>query len=266
MGLYAGGDKVSRYTDKVAKLQFTDDDSKDDFQKAHLNTLLQSSEWNFCKDSNNPWVEVLSSTSIQLQYMHDRINYHLTNITNYIRSSEVNIWVMCLLNKYGFLVDHPLFNPITGKDRTKAQVSQRMGCGILSRLIQSGIVRYNLSDSDMDASSLGNRQAFLQSLGHKETKGFIPPREQLQILLEDSIKSLEDNEFTLFQHCIADMLALQDFRQPLDVHERRKKSTKETTMLEVEEAENVQNRPDQTLDYIAQHFGNQTPSNRPSKK
>jgi len=261
LGLYAGSDKVSRYTEIVANLN---DDSKEDLQKAHLNSLLQSSEWNFCKDFNNPLVDVLSTTSIQLQYIHDRINYHLSNIINYIRSSEVNIWVMCLLNKYGFLVDNPLGNPITGKNRTKEEVSQRMGCGILSRLIQSGIVRYNLSDPDMDTSFVANRSAFIQYLSSKEAKGIIPPRDQLQILLEDSIKSLKDNEFILFQHCIADMFALQSFRAPLDVHERRKKSTKEN----VQEAENVQvqNNPDETLDYIAQHFGNCTPSARKTKK
>ena len=262
-GLSTGVDRVPGYKEIVANL---DDTSRSPPQKAHLSSLMQSSEWNFCEDKSNPIAPILQSTSIQFQFLHDRINNHLTNIKNYIKFSEVNIWVMCLLNKHGFLIDNPLYNPITRKNRTREEVSHRMGCAILSRLIQSGIVRYNLFDADIDVPDNTKRQTFIQHLSMKETKGLIPPKDDIQKLLENSIQTLSDSEFALFQKYMRDMWGLQPFRQPLDIHERKKGSTK-PTMGDDPARIGPSSNQDNSLDLILQHFSQGTPINpRASKR
>jgi hypothetical protein len=149
--------------------------------------------------------------------MRQKVNTHFTNILSLLKTTDINIWTMCLLNEHGILLDNPLICPITKRNRDKKGMAKHMGCGIFARLVQWGICVYDLDDKQLLSHQ---RQRYIQNLNAKENTGHIPSCIKIQQLFENSILRLKEEHFELFRRILRNCWVLQPFRQPITAEEK----------------------------------------------
>ena len=176
---------------------------------------------------------------VRLQAVIGSIDYHLTYLQRLICSSDLNIWLSCLLSNQRFLVSNPLYKTsLTTQDssglhyqtlRSKEDMANHFGTALFARLCLWGYNVYvGLDDAYMPSQyqkTVDKNLSKTGTLGLTNDKNF-PPIKDVQKMLKKAITSLPPLKFALFQSILMDMWALQSFAEPIRYEDRRaRKST-----------------------------------------
>jgi len=148
-------------------------------------------------------------------------------------SSDLNIWLSCLLSKQRFLVTNPLLKPnysttASGSTiyRTKEEMADTMGTALFARIAIWGYNVYVINDEQFLPPEYQKSVEQVASkngiLGLTNAKTF-PSIQDVQKLLKRSITSLNAKQFALFQCILLDFWALQQFAQPIPFENRTSK-------------------------------------------
>jgi len=165
-------------------------------------------------------------------------------------SSDLNIWLSCLLTKQGFLVTNPLLKPQYSRPasgstiyRTKEEMADNIGTALFARIAIWGYNVYVINDEQFLPPEYQKSVEQVASksgiLGLTNAKTF-PSIQDVQKLLKRSITSLNAKQFALFQCILLDFWALQQFAQPIPFENRTSKRKHQANEKEGEDLDLLQ--------------------------
>ena len=167
----------------------------------------------------------------QVRRIQLEVDYYLTFLQRMLVSSDLNIWLACLLSSQRFVVQHPLcINDVTwqsGKKkilRTKEDMADHFGTAVFARILLWGYCLYISRDTRCVPpeyqKSLDNGKQKSEGLIALTNDIALPDVGSIQQMLQSSITRLKVPMFTLFQTILADFWALQSFAEPYGYEER----------------------------------------------
>jgi len=183
----------------------------------------------------------LSSISFKVQYA-------LEEISNVVRSSDLNVAMVACLNHAEFSVIDPLIHPITREHHKSPRINcEHVGVYAMAHIAQAGIASFdldllrkqkytttklknkkekqdnaNLEDvdedmaSDVDTNDVGTLSATMTSL---EKDSLVPTIADLHALLKSAFSSMKKEDQFLYQSILKDIQVLQPWTRKLDYAE-----------------------------------------------
>jgi len=161
------------------------------------------------------------------------VDYNLTFLQRLLVSSDMNIWLACLLSTQRFLVTNPLcVNDVTWiKDTTRVKklrsqedMANHLGTAVFGRILLWGYGLYITRDTryvPMEyQKSMDNGRQKQEGIIALTNDRALPNIKNIQQMLKISITRLNVPMFTLFQSILVDFWALQPFVEPYRYEER----------------------------------------------
>jgi hypothetical protein len=213
-----------------------------------------------------------------VERLFGQMDYALTSLQRLLLSSDLNIWLSCLLSNQCFLVSNPLKTTNisemrSGKHnfRTKEDMAENFGTALFARLAIWGYSVYVTRDHHFLPPEYQTVVERIPSktgiLGLTNDKSF-PSIKDIQKLLKRSITSLSTELFALFKCILLDFWALQPFAEPMPFEKRLIKRQKDTTLDNKEDSdddEQPQKKTARNFGFFLQASKEITPTNSQNK-
>ena len=169
----------------------------------------------------------------QVRRIQRDVDYYLTFLQRLLVSSDLNIWLACLLSTHRFIVTNPLcVNDVTwieGSTRVKKLRSQEdmanhLGTAVFARILLWGFGLYISRDTryvPMEyQKSLENGKQKQEGMIALTNDRALPSIKSIQQMLKSAFTRLAVPMFTLFQSILVDFGALKSFVEPYRYEER----------------------------------------------
>ena len=172
------------------------------------------------------------------------VHRFIKRIQEVVETCDMNLWISCLLNNQGFLIQHPVMTMKLGQQdkketiaRDKNEMATHLGTASFARVLLWSYHTYNLKDVSYFPPDfhfrldLTGQQGGMSSV-KKRKKGAmatmnsgkdinLPEIKEIQEFLMDSITTLEEKDFNLLQCLLLDFHVLNKWTQPFSMKARK---------------------------------------------
>ena len=164
----------------------------------------------------------------------------IREIQTIVDNCDMNLWISCLLNNQGFLIQNPVMKMKLGQRdprqrfvRDQTEMAKHLGTASFSRVLLWSYHTYNLKDvayfppdfhfrldltgQQGGMSSIKKRKKGAMATMNSGKDIHLPELKQIQEFLEDSITSLEEDDFFMLQSLLVDFHVLSRWTQPFSM-------------------------------------------------
>jgi len=168
----------------------------------------------------------------------------IKTIQEIVQTSDMNLWVACLLTNQGFLIHHPVMTTKIGQQdlrqifvRDKQEMSTHLGTASFARVLlwshhtytlkevayfpPDFHFRLDLSGQHGGMSTVKKRKKSAMATMNSGKDIHLPEIKEIQQFLEDSITSLSEDDFDLLQSILVDFYVLHRWTQPFSMKTKK---------------------------------------------